>query len=884
MIFQFLQPRPTLICMAAGFIFSFSIAQEVSLNEKDTGKLPASKRVYHTVRLTTPPPVIDGKLDDDCWLTGEWSGNFTQLIPDEGAPPTYQTEIKILYDDKHIYAAMIAHDPEPDKIMRRAGLRDELTGDMMGINFDSYHDQRTGFEFTMTVYGQKIDLVLTNPMDWDVNWNAVWRGKTSITDSGWVMEIEVPLNQLRYSNAEHQVWGLHAWRWIGRLQEESDWEVQTLAGPGILYNFGELHGISQLKKSARLELLPYAVGKLTTESPNRQNPFVGKGYLWNANAGLDAKVGISSNFTLDLTVNPDFGQVESDPSVMNLTAFETFYEEKRPFFLEGKTIFEVDNDEFTQFYSRRLGQQPSYDPVSGSESFYKIPAHTTILDAVKVSGKSAGGFSLGIIQSLTAPEFAEIAPGSGNNVKTRVEPITNYLVTRLQQDYNEGTTMVGGMFTSVNRFLTDEHLQFLSHGAYTGGIDLLHQWNKKKYYMKSSLLGSYLTGTTEAITRLQQSPARYFQRPGAGYLGYDTTNTSLTGTGGRLTVGKGSGLWQYSATFSWLSPSLELNDVGYIRTSDLLQQVTHISHFVNQPVSIFRTYRLEYNHYNSWNFNGDFIGSAGTLEAEGEFKNRWSASAKLHLHSRVRETRLLRGGPDMFVPFHYAAGASLNTDPTRMLEFILEYEMRKSGQEASSEFEWEAGFVCRPVNTLKFEIMAEYSENRNDFQYVDQIAGADATRYLLGRINQETLGLTFRADFSLTPEFSIQYYGSPFVSTGRYSQFKRVTHPLHADYGNRFFPYPLPEEANGLLNFDENGDGTAEFSIENPDFSFRQFRSNLVAKWEFRPGSFVYLVWSSDRTKWDPLTGIPVGESLGKLWEVFPGNVFLVKLSYWFST
>ncbi|MBK9389698.1 MAG: carbohydrate binding family 9 domain-containing protein [Bacteroidetes bacterium] len=284
--------------------------------------------VYTTSRLSTVRPVIDGKLDDECWKTGRWAGDFHQYIPNEGAAPTWPTFFNIQYDDKYIYAAIRAFDGEPGKMQRYSGLRDEFSGDMVGVNFDSYHSFKTGFEFTISSWGQKVDLILFNPENWDMNWNAVWNGKTGMEDSAWVAEIEIPLSQLRYSKEDEQVWGLHVWRWINRLQEESDWEYQTKTGPGVIYNFGEMRGIKGLKKSQRLEIMPYSLGELETIKKVPGNPFAEKGRNWSGNAGLDAKIGISSNFTVDLTLNPDFGQVESDPSVMNLTAFETFYEEK----------------------------------------------------------------------------------------------------------------------------------------------------------------------------------------------------------------------------------------------------------------------------------------------------------------------------------------------------------------------------------------------------------------------------------------------------------------------------------------------------------------------------------------------------------------------------
>ena len=361
------------------------VSQQDAVVESGSVKQP----VYTTTRLVTVAPLIDGNLDDECWKKGNWGGNFTQWIPKEGAKPTYPTYFNIQYDDKNLYVAMRAHDGEPEKILRLAGMRDEFLGEMMGVNFDSYHDYRTGFEFTVTGWGQKIDLVLFNPNNWDLNWNPVWKVKTGLEDSAWVAEYEIPLSQLRYSSQDEQVWGLHVWRWISRLQEESDWEKQSKTGPGILFNFGEMNGIKGLKKSKRLEIMPYTLGDLKTMKQIPGDPFSENGKVWGGNAGLDAKIGLSSNFTIDLTVNPDFGQVESDPSVMNLTAFETFYEEKRPFFLEGLTIFDYKFDNQSLFYSRRIGHAPSR-PVSPNENLYiKSPDMTSILSAVKLSGTTS---------------------------------------------------------------------------------------------------------------------------------------------------------------------------------------------------------------------------------------------------------------------------------------------------------------------------------------------------------------------------------------------------------------------------------------------------------------------------------------------------------------
>src|SRR4030043_1684107 len=840
--------------------------------------------VYTTVRLVTTKPVIDGKLDDECWKYGTWAGEYHQWIPEEGAKPTWPTEFNIQYDDKNLYVAFRGFDGEPDKIVRMSGVRDEQVGDMMGVTFDSYRDYRTGFEFTLTAWGQKSDLVLFNPMDWDFNWNPVWKGKTGLEDSAWVAEMEIPLRQLRYSGEEEQVWGMHTWRWISRLQEESNWEIQSKTGPGMLYNFGELKGISGLKKSRRLEIMPFVLGDLKTIKEETGNPFTGKGRIWGGNAGLDAKIGISSNFTLDLTVNPDFGQVESDPSVMNLTAFETFYEEKRPFFLEGLTIFNYDFDDKNLFYSRRIGHSPSRTVDPNDTLFVCSPDKTTILSAVKFSGTTSKGLSVGLIQSLNANEYARLSDQYDNRSKSKVEPLTNYMVARVQKGYKAGNTVVGGMLTSTNRFFEEENLEFLSNEAYTGGLDVLHHWKDKEFYLDAKLLGSYVGGSKEAITTLQESSARYYQRPGADYLDYDTTRTSLGGFGGKLKIGRGSkGLWRFSADVSWLSPGLELNDIGYMNSTDEISQTNEISYLVNKPVSIFNSLEVNLEQYNSWNFNGTWLGSGGHLSFRSTFRNNWSFGTNLIFHSQADDPRKLRGGPEMIMPYNIMTFGNIMTDPSKKLMFLFSYGYESTGNNSARSFQLNPSVSIRPFNSLRIRLTADYQKNLDKLQYITTRDYMSEKRYILGTINQTTLGLTLRADLNLTPEFSIQYYGSPFISRGTYSEFKCITDPRAKDYENRFTVFENPQLTGDIYGLDENNDTAPDYYIGNPDFNFHQYRSNLVAKWEYRLGSFIYLVWSSERTGRTSLSNASIGDSYGQLKDVFPNNIFLIKLSYWFS-
>jgi hypothetical protein len=840
--------------------------------------------VYFTTRLSAARPEIDGKLDDECWKTGTWAGDFHQYIPDEGAAPKWPTEFKLLYDDKYVYVAIRAYDGEPEKIQRLSGLRDEFSGDMVGVNFDSYHSRKTGFEFTISAWGQKVDLILFNPENWDLNWNPVWQGKTGLEDSAWVAEIEVPLSQLRYSKEKDQVWGLHVWRWINRLQEESDWEYQSKTGPGVIYNFGELRGIKGLKKSQRLEIMPYALGDLETMKKEQGNPYKENGRNWGGNTGLDAKIGISSNFTVDLTVNPDFGQVESDPSVMNLTAFETFYEEKRPFFLEGLTIFNYEFDNQSLFYSRRIGHSPSYtvDPAVGS--YVDSPDMTKILSAVKLSGTTSDELSVGLIQSMTANEFASISDKDGNKSKMKVEPLTNYTIARVQKGYNAATTTIGGMITSVNRMIDDNYLDFLTNNAFTGGIDLMHHWKDKEYYLDARMIGSYLNGSSESITRLQESSARYFQRPGADYVKYDTSMTWLGGYGGKVRIGKGSkGLWRYSAGVTWLSPGVELNDLGYMNSADEIRNENELGYFVNKPVSLFRTYKINLEQFNTWNFEGRFLGLGSHLSFNSEFTNQWSLDLNLIYHSEAIDTKVLRGGYDMLMPYNIYSFGTLRTDYSRKITVGLEYSYEYGGNNSMTRYQLNPGITIRPFRPVKINISADFENNFNDLQYITVLDYQSEKKYILGAIDQKTIGLTFRMNLNITPEFSIQYYASPFISRGSYDSYKYITKPEAGNYTDRFSIYGNTIEEDDNIRLDENGDNVTDYSIGNPDFNFHQLRSNFVAKWEYRLGSFVYFVWSSERTGQNNTSGVSLSESYKQLKDVFPNNIFLIKLNYWFS-
>jgi hypothetical protein len=842
-------------------------------------KYPA--RIYETVRLEGQPPAIDGRLDDEAWKQGEWAGDYTQQIPTEGAKPSQATELKILYDDRHVYFAIRAYD-DPALVHRYPGRRDDFTGDIVGVCFDSYNSKQTGFEFDLTAGGSKIDLILGNgPTEWDTTWDPVWDGKVAHDESGWTAEFRVPLNQLRYAPQDEQVWGLHSWRWIDRNGEEDQWQLIPRQNTGRMYQLGELHGIRGLPRPRHVELLPHVVGRASS------GPSVPDGGTDGAGSvGLDAKVGLTSNFTLDATVNPDFGQVEADPSVVNLTAYETFYEEKRPFFLEGRKILTFEVEEADQlFYSRRIGAPPSGLPFLAPGETASLPESTTILGAFKVTGRTDGGLSVAALQAFTQRETVSVASPQGSR-DVVLEPFGSYTVGRIHKDWDKGNTSLGGMLTSTHRWVDDASLSFLPTQATTGGIDFTRYFADRAWVLEASGVVSHVTGDPEAIRALQTNAVHYYQRPDASHLGVDPNATSLSGHGGSVRFGRSEtsrlGITDH---FHWYSPGLDLNEVGYLRQADVISNQVFLGWSEPTPKGPFRSYSLELAREDEWDFGGLATRAVTEIAASGEFRNKWRAEVQID-YEDVVDTRMLRGGPAL--RWHDYLEASLNgqTDQSRRVWASLYAEKSWARDDDSDASELGVYVNVRPSNRLSFSGSLSYDRLVDNLQYVTTAEAGDQARWVLARIDQDTWSFVFRVNLSITPDLTVQYYGSPFIGTGRYTAFKRATDTLAQANADRFHLYGPDEIA---YQAEENAyrvteaDGGSSYSFANPDFSFRQFRSNLVARWEWKPGSSVYVVWSQGRTSHAASWNESFGDNWSELWGAEADNVFLVKLSYWFS-
>ena len=844
-------------------------------------------RSYRATRTDTPP-VINGIPDEECWnSTGDWSANFVQQRPNEGQPTTEETSVKILYDDHNLYVAFHCFDSEPDKINRWLAPRDQMTGDFFCVIFDSYNDRRTGFSFALTAGGTKADFLTFNNDNDDETWNAVWEGKVSHDTKGWYGEFRIPLSQLRYANTEgEQEWGFTAVRYIARKNEQTFIHLITQQNSGFVYSLSRLTGLSGLTKSRRIELAPYTTVKYQLSQKDEDNPY-SKSSEWKFGAGLDGKVGLSSDFTLDFSINPDFGQVEADPSTINLTAYETWYDEKRPFFLEGKNIF--NNSGESMFYSRRIGSRTLWQPDDQDGRYISEPKEAAIISALKVSGKNKNGLSIGVLNSLTAKGSTKIND-SGHEYAMTSQPFASYSVARVQKDIKQGNTIIGGFLTSTNRNLNEEHLKGLIKNAYAGAIDFEQYFLKRNYFVRGILQYSSVEGSQAAITDLQRSPVHFYHREGVTHLGVDSFKTTLQGHGGRVVLGKrGQNAKIISEQrFSWASPGFDINNLGYIQQADYKKFNGFVGYYETKPQGMFNSYFLDVFYMYETDFgNMPLFGRIGT-ESELSFKNNYFAYICAFYDTKQIEKSILRGGPPVNVNPRWGTDLSIRTDRSKRL-IVNFYHGTVFGDIRYAQF-FSTQLDYRPIPNLNISTRLEGTHWNKKLEYVAAPTitnNSGKKAYIMGSLRQETMSLTLRMDYSITPEFSIQFYGNPFVSSGKYTDFKLATNTMDKTYENRFHLFQPHEitynSADNQYAVNQEGQSQSLYIFDNPNFSFREFRFNLVARWEYRPNSILYLVWAQDRSGRSSDYTSSLSQNTKALFNYYPGNVLMLKLNYWFS-
>ncbi len=852
------------------------------------------KKQYFATRITIPP-IINGVLDEEVWLTGKWADGFTQNQPYNGKPETQKTEFKILFDDNNLYVAIKAFDTAPDSIVNRLTRRDEADGDLVGIILDSFHDLRTGFLFGVSSAGVKYDQMFTGDgQNQDASWDPNWWVKTSLNKEGWIAEMKIPFSQVRFDKTSGEVWGIDVARILYRKNEQCFWQHIPRDAPGLIHLFGELKGLDKIKPRKIFDVTPYAVAKTESFKSVPENPFQSTGKLSKLNGGIDAKIGVTNNMTMDLTINPDFGQVEADPSVVNLSAYETFFTEKRPFFIEGNNITNfglgigdggVGNDNL--FYSRRIGRQPQGYPDMKDGWYADIPTRTNILGAAKLTGKTKDGLSIGIVEAMTDQEMAVIDTIGGRK-KATVEPLTNYFVGRIQKDIKNGNTIIGGIFTSTNRELDADVRDILHKSAYTGGFDFTQYFKNKSWMFNMNTALSLVEGSKKAILNTQESSAHYFQRPDKNYAILDTNRTSLGGAGGRVQIMKLNGHWNFMGAALWKTPGFETNDLGYMRVTDQILYVLWAGYNQFNPKGFYKSFNINSDFYSINNFGGNWIGGGYEWNANINFKNFWNLYTGGSLNTESLSSDMLRGGPMMKLPGSVNPRIGISTDSRKKLVFSVNANGSKGFRNSSDNFNASMDISFKPTNYLVLTISPAYNKSYSDLQYVTQTGYNGKDRYIFASINQNTISTSFRLNLNLSPNLTFQYWGQPFVATGKYYNHKFITLPMADNYRERFWTYTPGQISFDGDNYtiDENIDGKTDYTIGKSDFNVKQFLSNFVVRWEYNPGSTVFLVWSQTRSYFTDSGQMDFFNNIGDLFNKginTPHNVFLVKFSYRFG-
>ena len=883
----------------AAFVFLMGLAAPLAAQDSaiggETHARAAAAPALRAIRATEPPQ-IDGRLDEPAWSGAPVARDFVQFQPDPGAPASERTEVRVLYTDDAVYIGARMYDRDPDAIIRRLARRDEqVTTDAFSVAFDSYFDHRTAFRFSVSVAGVQSDALMFSDTQEDGDWDAVWESATRSDESGWTAELRIPLSQLRFAGSADDgsgsTWGINFLREIARLEELSVWSPLPEDRSRVVSAFGTLRDLQGLRPRRNLEVRPYVLSSATRAPGTADNPFYAATDL-RQTVGGDLKYGITENLTLDVTVNPDFGQVEADPSVVNLTAFETFFPEKRPFFQEGSDIFGFsfgggdDNNE-SLFYSRRVGRTPQ-GSVTGPAEYRDVPEATSILGAAKLSGKTADGWSIGFLDALTSSESARFISPGGTSGAQPVEPMTNYAVARVIKDFRDGESAVGVIGTATNRRLgAGGALAFLSDEAYTGGIDFRHRFGNGNYQIDGHVIGSTVSGSPEAIARIQRSSVHYFQSPDSRH-GLDPTRTRLSGSTSSISFSKvGGGNWRYGLFGENRSPGFESNDLGFQQNADYRVGAAWVNYQQFRPQGPFRNWGVNAATWSGWTFNGERQFTGGNVNGNFQLKNFWRGFAGFNQEWAGLATAALRGGPALYQPSQWSSWGGVFTDSRKPVRLGAVFNAGGEYRTATRRLGLSPNVTLQPSSRLQLNFGPSLQWNDRAWQFVSRPDASDGTHYVFARLSQQTVSITTRLNYTFSPDLSLQFYAQPFVSAGSYDRFMEVDDPRASDFSDRFRTYGENEirrlEANGfgLYQVDADRDGKADFGFADPDFNVKSFRSNLVLRWQYRPGSTVFLVWSRDQQAFRNDGSFRLGDDLTDLARIPSTNIFLVKFEHW---
>ncbi len=882
------------------FLISFLLLPNLLFAQKE--KVPNLKAAIRTGDIA-----IDGRLDEAAWLVAVPTRNFIQREPLEGAKPEKLTEVRVLYDNRALYVAARMYDDNPKTIAKQLVRRDEGGQfDYFTISIDPNNDKRTGYQFRVSAAGVQRDAYLYDDVRRDNAWNAVWASSARIDEKGWVAEIRIPLSQIRYDVSESpQSWGINFTRRCLANNETVDFALQSRVQYGRVSVLGRLDGLTLNTKNRRLEFRPFILGNARTAPSEDDNPFF-DGSEFNKRFGIDIRYGLGSSYTLDMAFKPDFGQVEVDPAVINLSEFETFYQERRPFFVEDAKIFDFNlsgRDEL--IYSRRIGRQPTGRAPGGS-TYSDIPQETTIIGAAKITGRSLSGTSVGVLAAITGHEKGKSYSKEENLITNfTVEPRAEHGVFRIRHDFRDGATQLGAVGTLLHRNLpNDGSFNHLTSNAFAAGLDFEHNWGgvrKRDWAVYGYIAGSHVRGSSESILRIQRSSNHYFQRPDATGFAVDSTATSINGANWRLQLARrDTRNWSGSIWLAEISPGFEINDLGFSRSTERIDGGARIEYRNFIPGRLFRNYRINLSTFynfshealdnpwsvSSWQQNykrGAFMGYA-----DFELKNFWD----IEISSRYSPTRfsdtMTRGGPVMKSPRSFSIYSGIETDRRKAITLGYGFEAQWI---QNNGYEWSTGFdtTIRPTTNFELEISPRFTWEKNPAQYVTQtdellFEPTYGTRYIFSDLQSRFLSLETRLNVAFSPNFTFQLYAQPLLASGDYLNYKQLLKPNSftfdiLDEGTRSFVDPKDSQRH----LDFNGDGMTDINFSDRDFNIQSLRMNLVLRWEYKPGSRVFFVWQQNRDERDATGSVKIGEGLKKLLTANSSNRFIIKFNYWFG-
>ena len=809
---------------------------------------------------TSAPIELDGKLNESAWALAPVTDSFTQIEPDEGKPASQRTEVRVLYDDTFLYVGARLHDT--GRITGRLGRRDMDWGDSdwFGVMIDSYLDHRTAFGFDVNPAGVRHDEIKVIDVD-DFSWDPVWEAATTVDSAGWTAEYRIPFSQLRFSGAREQTWGVQFERIIGRNRE---YAVSTFIPKSIrggVPQYGHLSGIEDIRPGKRVEVLPYTVQRASYVDPGA-NPYRDKPEL-KLEAGMDLLYRVSSNLTVNAAFNPDFGQVEVDPAVVNLGVYETFFDEKRPFFIEGSEIFNFGASGTSGgqlFYSRRVGRAPSLAPPSAISD---MPDATTILGAAKVSGKPAG-WSIGVLEALTAREEARFRANDLDSEMT-VEPMANYVVGRARREFRGGQSLFGGILTAVNRDLNSPQLVGALHNAaYAGGIDFRHEFRDRSWAFFGDAEFSHVRGSEAAIIATQRRSNHFFQRPDADHLGVDSNATSLTGYSVNLQLAKQGGRhWRGSLGAAVVTPEYEVNDLGFAVRTDRADVQAGITYLQQQPTRRLRRWNVGLIGRSEHNHDWQSILNVVSLNATAQTLNYWTFSANLQRFFKAYDDRLTRGGPLALRPMWVATNVNVTSDGRKPL--TASWNINAQDFQFGS-WSWQTGVRLGVKTSTRWNLSAgpTFGRSFTRAQYVTQVADASyaptfGRRYIFAPLRQTAFGLETRFNMTFSPTLTLETYAQPLLSSADYGSAEQYVRPKEF----AFMPYS----------------GT----VPNLDFNLRSLRGNAVLRWEWREGSTLYVAWQQRRSDAQPYGDFDFNRDRRALFGTRPDNIFLVKMNYWLN-